>query len=155
MSKSGSSLLPPTSDALGFRTQKNTVSHNQEEPCVWVSTKQSKSQQIFYLHFDLIQFIFQQRRVSGQSDAATGAIDVKHTVATWEQNKYQWKNKLKRSAKAKLKKTPFLIFTIHNGIVYWIGVALISISGKHCEYFRALQEIKEGVIQNNHAHDIC
>lgn len=58
---------------------------------VCVTTKQPESQQVFYLHFDLKQFIFQQRRVSCQSEAAAGGIDVKHTVATWKENIYQLK----------------------------------------------------------------
>lgn len=50
--------------------------------CVCVTTKQALSQQVFYLDSDFVQFVFQQRRIRRQGDAAAGAINVKHTVAT-------------------------------------------------------------------------
>lgn len=39
-------------------------------------------QDVFYLDFDFVQFIFQQRWIGRQGDASAGAIYVKHAIAT-------------------------------------------------------------------------
>lgn len=45
-------------------------------------------QDAFYLDFDFVQLIFQQRWIGRQGDATAGAIYVKHTIATWKEMIY-------------------------------------------------------------------